>query len=100
MEYDRYKYHPIWYIVGTILYLFALGSLALSLYLLPYFFFKLTYNVPEFIIKLYNMLQNKFEFSDWLTKTIILSLSMVSAIISAIFAKIITTKLDPKDKES
>jgi hypothetical protein len=100
MEYDRYKYHPVWYIIGTVLYLFALGSFALGLYLIPYFFLKISYNIPEFIVNIWNIIKNKYEYTDFSIKILLLIGTFIASTLAAILAKIITKKLDPKERES
>jgi hypothetical protein len=95
MKYDRYNKNPILYLIGTLLYLFALACFALGFYLVPYFFLKIRYNIPEFIVNMYNIIKNDFNLADNYLKAYIICGLFILSILSSILAKLITKKLDP-----
>ena len=99
IKFNGSREHLVWYTIGTICYLLSLASLGLCVFLVPYFYFKLRYNVPEFIINIYNKLIEIFDLSDAIAKLYILIILSISAIIFAYISKIIARLLEPKENE-
>lgn len=86
MEYDRYQENRFVYIVGIISLILSMSLFTLTLYIIPYLVFGITYSMPEFIPNWQQYLLNVYEFTNagasWIIFVVLLSLSLFTALIA------------------
>lgn len=96
MEYDRMGGNNKLFIFGVICLVTSLGLLFFSLYLLPYFIWELSYNVPDFILGFLATLQDDYHYSSAGSKTVVWLGFFVPCVITGIISYFVSHYLDNK----
>ncbi|MCX7090602.1 MAG: hypothetical protein NTU48_04025 [Legionellales bacterium] len=96
MEPDRYQQNHFAYISGLICLFLSIGLFAFSLFLLPYLFFSVQYNVPFFIIDFSTILQEKYTISSSGVAWVICFALDFPAVILFVIADVLSNRIDKK----
>lgn len=96
MEYERLGGNNKLFIFGVLCLVTSLGLLFFSLYLLPYFIWELSYNIPDFILSFLARLQDDYRYSSAGSKTVVWFVFFVPCVITGIISYFISHYLDNK----
>lgn len=94
MEPDRFKQNHGAYIFGLICLFLSIGLFAFSLFLLPYLFFSMQYNVPFFVIEFSTILQEQYEISSSGVAWVICFVLDFPAVILFVIADVLSNRID------
>ena len=94
MEPDRYKQNHVAYISGLVCLFLSIGLFAFSLFLLPYLFFSMQYNVPFFVIEFSTILQEQYEISSSGVAWVICFVLDFPAVILFVIADVLSNRID------
>lgn len=96
MESNRFGGNNKLFIFGMLCLAISLGLFIFSLYLLPYFIFEWSYNVPDFILNLLAMYQDDYQYSSAGSKTVVWLLFFVPCVITGLISYFISRYFDNK----
>ncbi|CAM4494445.1 MAG: hypothetical protein LEGION0403_FIIPPAGN_00504 [Legionella sp.] len=94
MEPNRFGGHNKLFIFGMICLTTSLGLFFFSLYLLPYFFFEWSYNIPDFILDLMAKYQDDYQYTAAGSKTLIWLMFFIPCLITGIISYFISRYFD------
>ncbi len=94
MEQKRFGGHDKLFIFGMICLTISLGLFFFSLYILPYFLFEWSYNIPDFILELLAKYQDDYQYTSAGSKTIIWLMFFIPCVITGIISYFISRYFD------
>jgi hypothetical protein len=96
MEYERFGGNSKLFIFGIICLVISLGLLFFSLYILPYFLFEWSYNIPDFILNLLAKYQDDYHYTLAGSKFVVWMMFFVPCVITGLISYFITRHLESK----
>lgn len=96
MEYERFGGSSKLFLFGIICLVISLGLLFFSLYILPYFLWELSYNVPDFILDLLAKYQDEYRYTSAGSKTVIWLMFFIPCVITGVISYFVSRHLDNK----
>ncbi|USQ12858.1 hypothetical protein J2N86_09085 [Legionella lytica] len=94
MEQNRFGGHDKLFIFGMICLTTSLGLFFFSLYILPYFLFEWSYNIPDFILDLMAKYQDDYQYTSAGSKTVIWLMFFIPCLITGIISYYISRYFD------
>lgn len=96
MEYERFGGNSKLFLFGIICMVISLGLLFFSLYILPYFLWELSYNVPDFILDLLAKYQDEYRYTSAGSKTVVWLIFFVPCVITGVISYFVSRHLESK----
>lgn len=100
MEYDRFGGNSKLFFFGITCLVISLGLFFFSLYILPYFIWELSYNIPDFILNLLAMFQDDYHYTSAGSKTIVWLMFFIPCVITGLISYFVSRYLDKKMYET
>lgn len=97
MEYDRLGKNSKVFFFGITCLVVSLGLFLFCLYILPYFIWELSYNIPDFILDLLAKLQDSYHYTSMGSKTIIWLLFFIPCIITGLISYFVSHYIDSQN---
>lgn len=96
MDQDRFSSNSKLYIIGIISLVLSLAFFFFSMYILPFMVWHLNYDVPELILNLVSFFQNKYDYTERASRTLVWLLFFVPCIITGFISYYISNHIDNK----
>lgn len=96
MEQNRFGGNDKLFLCGMLCLAISLGLLFFSLYILPYFIWEWSYDIPDFILNLLAMYQDDYHYSSATSKTIVWLIFFIPCVLTGLVSYFISRYFDKK----
>lgn len=96
MEYDKIGKSSKLFFFGIACLVISLGLFFFSMYLLPYLFWELSYDIPDFVLTLIARYQDDYHYSSAGSKTIVWLMFFIPCAIIGFISYFVSNYLDKK----
>lgn len=94
MESNRFGGNSKLFLFGMFCLVTSLGLFFFSLYLLPYFFWELSYNIPDFVLNMLAMYQDDYHYTSAGSKTVVWLIFFIPCAITGLISYFVSRHLD------